>query len=78
MLVFEQTVETDYVTHELPEGGRVLVQTSGSVDVAFWNKLTGAYGTAESIAAPGGLLDCPCNRAKFTGAVTLRVIIGKH
>ncbi len=75
---FEGTVTTAQVVKNLPAGGVVFIQTDLDIAIAWWNDAAEAFGTPQTITAPGEEVSVAHWKAEITAAApaTVQIIKG--
>ena len=73
--IFKGLVNNTNVNFDgMPERQTVLLQaTGGDVTVAFYDDDADSYGDGELVEAPGGRIDCPHRKVKFTTTASVRI-----
>lgn len=77
MTIFEKAFSTSLVLTNMPTGNECIIQTDVDINIAFWNPTAAAYDDATAIAAPGGAVLAPHNKAVITavGNANVRGVI---
>jgi len=77
MTIFEKAFSTSLVVGNMPTGNECIIQTDVDITIAFWNPTASAYDDATAIAAPGGAVLVPHNKAVITavGDANVRGVI---